>query len=101
AKAINGRVRRHHRDMLRYHWDHMIYLEKTIKQLEEQIDQCLSSYREEVELLDTIPGVNKSGAATFIEEIGVDMSVFQSAKYLASWAGVSPGNNESAGKKRQ
>ncbi len=99
AKAINGRIRRHHRDMLRFHWDHMIYLEQTIKQLEEQIDQCLTSYRKEVELLETIPGVSESGAATFIAEMGVDMSVFRSAKHLASWAGVSPGNNESAGKK--
>ncbi|MFD2760395.1 IS110 family transposase [Lentibacillus juripiscarius] len=100
AKAINGRIRRHHRDMLRFHWDHMIYLEQTIKQLEEQIDQCLTSYRKEVELLETIPGVSESGAATFIAEMGVDMSVFRSAKHLASWAGVSPGNNESAGKKK-
>jgi transposase len=51
--------------------------------------------------LDTIPGVNKAGAATFIAEMGIDMSVFKSAKHLASWAGVSPGNNESAGKKNE
>ena len=100
AEAINGRIRRHHCDMLRYHWDHMIYLEKAIEELEAQIDQCLTPYREEVELLDTIPGVNKAGAATFIAEMGVDMTVFKSAKHLASWAGVSPGNNESAGKKK-
>ncbi|MEC1639990.1 IS110 family transposase [Schinkia azotoformans] len=101
AETINGRIRRHHRDMLRYHWDHMAYLEKAIEELEEQIDHCLTPYRKEVELLDTIPGVNKAGAATFIAEMGVDMSVFKSAKHLASWAGVSPGNNESAGKKNE
>ncbi|UCZ53495.1 IS110 family transposase [Bacillus shivajii] len=99
-EAINGRIRRHHRDMLSYHWNHMVYLEKTIEELEEQIDQCLTPYRKEVELLDTIPGVNQAGAATFIAEMGVDMNVFKSAKNLASWAGVSPGNNESAGKKK-
>ncbi|CAH0287957.1 hypothetical protein SRABI80_03887 [Peribacillus frigoritolerans] len=49
--------------------------------------------------MDGIPGVNKAAAATFIAEMGVDMSVFKSAKHLASWAGVSPGNYESAGKK--
>ena len=100
AEAINGRTRRHHRDMLRYHWEHMIYLEKTIEKLEKQIDQLLTPYYKEVELLDSIPGVNKDAAAVFIAEMGVDMSVFKSAKHLASWAGVSPGNNESAGKKK-
>ncbi|CAH0314131.1 hypothetical protein SRABI133_05064 [Peribacillus simplex] len=100
AHAINGRIRRHHRDMLRYHWEHMSYLEETIEELEKQIDQLLSPYRKEVELLDGIPGVNKAAAATFIAEMGVDMSVFKSAKHLASWAGVSPGNYESAGKKK-
>ncbi|QNU05138.1 IS110 family RNA-guided transposase [Peribacillus butanolivorans] len=101
ANAINGRIRRHHRDMLRYHWDHMSYLEKAIEELEKQIDQLLSPYRKEVELLDGIPGVNKAAAATFIAEMGVDMSVFKLAKHLASWAGVSPGNYESAGKKKR
>jgi len=101
ANSINGRIRRHHRDMLRYHWEHMIYLEKTLVNLEAQIDQCLEPYRKEVELLDTIPGVNKDSAAVFVAEMGVDMSVFDySVKRAASWAGVSPGNNESAGKKK-
>jgi transposase len=59
ASAINGRIRRHHRDMLRYQWDHMSYLEEAIEELEEQIDSQLSPYRKEVDLLDGIPGVNK------------------------------------------
>ncbi|WP_245747364.1 IS110 family RNA-guided transposase [Anaerobacillus alkalidiazotrophicus] len=101
ASAINGRMRRHHRDMLSYHWDHMCYLEKKIEELEEQIDNLLSPYRKQVELLDGIPGVNKAAAATFIAEMGVDMSVFKSSKHLASWAGVCPGNHESAGKKNK
>lgn len=101
ASAINGRIRRHHRYMLRQHWDHMIYLEKLIKEIEEQIDQCLEPYRKEVELLDTIPGIDKNGAATLVAEMGVDMSVYKSDKHFASWAGVSPGNNESAGKKKR
>lgn len=101
AESINGRLRRHHRDMLRYHWEHMIYLEETLENLEEQIDQCLDPYRKEVELLDTIPGVDEDSAAVFVAEMGVDMSVFDySVKRAASWAGVSPGNNESAGKKK-
>ncbi|MFJ7365918.1 transposase [Peribacillus frigoritolerans] len=101
AHAINGRIRRHHRDMLRYHWEHMGYLEQTIEELEKQIDQLLSPYRKEVELLDGIPGVNKAAAVTFKAEMGVDMCVFKSAKHLASSADVSPGNYESAGKKNE
>ncbi|CAH2717675.1 IS110 family transposase ISAzo28 [Neobacillus rhizosphaerae] len=100
AQAINGRIRRHHRDMLRYHWDHMTYLEKSIEELEVQIDTVLIPYRKEVELLDTIPGVNQKAAATFIAEMGVDMSVFKSSKHFASWGGLCPGNYESAGKKK-
>lgn len=100
ADAINGRLRRHHRYMLQQHWDHMEYIERNIKELEQQINHCLKPYQKEVELLDTIPGVNKNGAAIIIAEMGVDMSVFKSHKHLASWAGVSPGNNESAGKKK-
>lgn len=99
--AMNGRIRRHHRYMLRQHWEHMTYIEQQIKELEEQIHYCLKPYREELELLDTIPGINKNGAAILIAEMGVDMTVFKSDKHLASWAGVSPGNNESAGKKKQ
>jgi transposase len=101
AEAINGRIRRHHRDMLRYHWEHMTYLEKTIDDIENQIDQSIIPYRREVELIMTIPGVNKDSSAIFIAEMGVDMSEFKSAKHLASWAGVSPGNYESAGKKNE
>lgn len=101
AEAINGRIRHHHRDMLRYHWDHMIYVEKIIQSIENQIDQLLTPYRKEVELIQTIPGVNKDSSAVFIAEMGVDMTVFKSAKHLASWAGLSPGNYESAGKKKQ
>lgn len=101
AEAINGRIRRHHRDMLRYHWEHMAYLEKNIDDIEEQIEQLLTPYRKEMELIKTIPGVNKDSSAVFIAEMGVDMSEFKSAKHLASWAGVSPGNYESAGKKKQ
>lgn len=100
AEAINGRIRLHHRNMLRYHWEHMIYLEKAIADIEKQIDQLLRPYQKEVELLMTIPGVKKDSSAVFIAEMGVDMSEFKSAKHLASWAGVSPGNYESAGKNK-
>jgi transposase len=99
AEAINGRIRLHHREMLRYHFNHITYLEESIRELEKRIECCLIPYRKEVELLDTIPGVNLHATAIFIAEMRVGMSVFKSQKHLASWAGLSPGNHESAGKK--
>lgn len=101
VEALNGRIRKHHREMLDFHWEHIVYLEKAIKKVEIQIDQLLIPYREECELLQTIPGVNKAAASTIVAEMGVDMTVFKSSKHLASWAGVSPGNYESAGKKKR
>lgn len=100
-ESINGRIRYHHREMLRYHWEHMCYLEKAIQNLEEKIEQQLQPYRKEWELIMEIPGLNKDSAAVFLSEMGVDMSVFKSAKHLSSWAGLSPGNYESAGKKKR
>ncbi|NLC07840.1 MAG: IS110 family transposase [Syntrophomonadaceae bacterium] len=99
--ALNGRLRRHHRDMMRFSWNHLMYLEKTVADIEEQIDQCLSPYRQEIELIKSIPGINSKAAAVLLAEIGADMSVFPTDKHLSSWAGVSPGNNESAGKKKR
>lgn len=99
--ALNGNMRKHHREMIKYSWEHLIYIEKVLESVENQIDGCLTPYLKEIELLDTIPGVDIKAAAVIVAEIGVDMSVFQSDRHLSSWAGVSPGNNESAGKKKQ
>ncbi len=87
------------REMLDYSYSHLQYLEQLIQKIEKNIDDHLTPYKKQVELLDTMPGVNKNGAAVLIAELGVDMSVFPSDKHCASWAGVSPGNKESAGKK--
>ena len=68
--------------------------------MEERIDQLLQNYHEELQLLITIPGIKKDTAAVIIAEIGVNMDQFPTSQHLASWAGVSPGNHESAGKKK-
>jgi transposase len=68
--------------------------------LEKHIQEKLEPYAAQLALLDEIPGVDRTLAAVIIAELGVDMSVFQSVSQLASWAGVCPGNNESAGKRR-
>ena len=77
-------------------------IEKIIegKEIEELIDEASKNYRKEIELLDTIPGIDKESAKAIISEIGVDMNQFPTVKNLTSWAGMSPGNNESAGVKK-
>jgi transposase len=98
--ALNGRVRKHHRRMMRMHMDHLLYIENQIAELEQEIDRLLQPYRESVTLIQTIPGIKEDAAAVILAEIGNDMSCFPSDAHLASWGGLSPGNNESAGKKK-
>ena len=69
-------------------------------ELDQRIDAGMQPYRPQEELLTTITGVDKKSAEIIIAEIGADMSQFPTAAHLASWAGICPGNNESAGKRR-
>jgi len=99
--ALNGKVRLHHREMIRMHMNTIIFLEEQVTQLEKSIQELLKPYEEEVELLDTIPGINHDVAACIIAEIGTNMELFETEAHLASWAGICPGNNESAGVKKK
>jgi len=99
-KALEGHFRDHHRFMIQASLDHIESLEKIIAQLDQEISEKLKDYNREVELLQSIPGVKEQGAASIISEIGADMDVFPTEGHLSSWAGMSPGNNESAGKKK-
>jgi transposase len=98
--ALAGRFRAHHAFLLTQLLAHIDYLDALIDTVSGQIDVVIAPFAEEVQRLDTIPGVNKRTAEVIIAEVGVDMSVFPSAGHLASWAGLCPGNNESAGKHR-
>lgn len=98
-KALNGRVTDHHRFMLDMIRENINYINNQIAQLEARMNTYLKSMEQQVTLLKTIPGVSDGVATGIIAEIGVDMSHFPSHRHLASWAGVCPGNNESAGKK--
>ncbi len=97
--ALEAPLSSHQRFMIRQSWGHLAYLENAVEELDATIDNHLQDYKTEVALLKTIPGVDQNSAAALIAEIGVDMSQFHSENHLASWAGLSPGNNESAGKK--
>jgi transposase len=81
-------------------WRTSTALDEGIDTVSAQIEVAIAPFTEEVERLDTIPGVNRRTAEVIIAEIGVDMRVFPTAGHLASWAGLCPGNNESAGKHR-
>ena len=100
-EAIKGTTREHHKKMLKLIYEHLKYLEKEQKEIEKLIDEACEEYRKEIELLDSIPGIDQDSAKAIIAEIGVDMNQFPTVKNLTSWAGMSPGNNESAGVKKK
>lgn len=99
-EALEGHFSAHHALMASKILAHIDYLDETIAQLSEEIEQALTPFSEQVALLDTIPGVNRRVAETIIAEIGVDMEQFPTHHHLASWAGMCTGNDESAGKRR-
>lgn len=98
--ALDGRFQEHHRFLLQIHLETLDHLEAQIQKLQERIDPLLAPYREPIERLMEIPGVGERVAATIVAEMGVDMSVFASDAHLAAWAGLCPGNNRSANKRR-
>jgi len=98
--ALEGHIEEHHRFLLDLQLQRLRAAEKDLATLEQRIQQKLEPYATQLELLDEIPGVDWAVAAVIIAELGVDMSVFQTVSQLVSWAGVCPGNNESAGKRK-
>ena len=86
--------------MLRLHLAHIDHLDALVAALDEQIEVKLAPFADAIARLETIPGVGRNTAEVLIAEIGPDMSVFPTAGHLASWCGICPGNNESAGKQR-
>ena len=79
---------------------HLEYVTKSIAELDEKLDKMVKPYESAIKLLCTIPGVDRTSAITIISEIGTDMSQFSNSKRLCCWSGLTPGNNESAGKKK-
>jgi transposase len=100
VKALSGRVKPHHRFVLSELLCQIDNLDETIERFNEQIEEYCRPFEEAVTLLDTIPGVAREAAEIIVAEIGIDMSRFPSANHLAAWAGVAPGNYESAGKRK-
>ncbi|MFE7532569.1 IS110 family transposase [Kitasatospora sp. NPDC057542] len=98
TEALTGRFREHHAFLARLHLDHYDQLTRAVQKLDERIEEAMAPFRPVLDLLDTIPGINRVVAEVIVAETGGDMSRFASAKHLASWAGVCPGHHESAGR---
>jgi len=97
AAVEQHRLRDHHRFLLRQSIAHIGFLEEQILDLDRRLMEMLQPYQQGFDLLQTIPGIRREAAAILIAEIGPDMSQFPTPHHLAAWAGVCPGNNESAG----
>jgi len=98
-KALCGCVQAHHRFILTEILCQIDSLDESIARFDAAIEEACRPYQQAVEHLDTIPGVARSTAELIVSEIGIDMSRFPTPARLASWAGVAPGNHESAGKR--
>jgi transposase len=97
-KALEGRFREHHAFLASRILGHIDYLEDEIAEMDRAIEEQMRPFAEEAKRLETIAGVKRKTAEKVISEIGVNMKQFPSAQHLASWSGLCPGNNESAGK---
>jgi transposase len=101
AMALEGRFGDHHALMCRLHLDHISHLDAMIVKPGAQIEAMMQPFCAQRDLLTTIPGIGPLAAAAILSEIGADVTgYFPDAAHLASWAGLCPGNHESAGKRR-
>ncbi len=99
ARAVAGRFTPHHAFLISEQLGHLDHLEEAMGRVSDEIGRRLQEEQAAVELLDTVPGISRRGAEILLAEIGTDLGRFPSAKHLASWAGMCPGNKESGGKR--
>lgn len=99
-EALRGSVRDHHRFLLQLHLEQIDGLDKAVRDVEARLGDALKPFRDLEGLLTTIPGVSATTAQVILSEIGTDMARFPTSAHLISWAGLCPGNEESAGKRK-
>jgi transposase len=99
-KALEGQFGAHQRFLLARQLAHIDHLEQTLAELDREVSQRLTPFKEAVERLQTITGIARRTAEVLAAELGTDMSRFPTHKHLASWAGMCPGQQESAGKRK-
>jgi transposase len=97
-QALTGQFRPHHAFLVSQLLAHLDYVDETIATLSQRLEEVIAPFADELARLDTIHGVARRTAEVLIAELGVDMTHFPTDRHLASWAGLCPGNNESAGK---
>jgi transposase len=98
--SLRGRVTAHHRFLLKLHLDQIDAFDAAIASIDKEVDGQVEPFRAAIELLTTIPGISRLAAEVLVSEIGIEMSRFETAGHLISWAGLCPRNDESAGKRR-
>jgi len=98
-QAVVGRFSPHHAFLISEQLSHLDYLEEAMARISAEIEQRLQDENAVIDLLDTVPGISRRSAEILIAELGADLHRFPSAKHLASWAGMCPGNQESGGKR--
>jgi transposase len=98
-RSLEGRFEEHHRIQLEQMLAHIDFLNESIARVSKEVLNRIAPFQPQVELLCTIPGISQRTAEVIISEIGTDMTRFPTAANLASWAGMCPGNHESAGKR--
>ena len=100
-KALQGKLNSTHRLMMQVQLEHILFIEKQMSRLDHQINSITNIYESDVSNLITMPGISHKTANAIIAEIGTDMDVFPTDRHITAWAGLCPGNNESAGKNRK
>lgn len=100
VKAMDGIITQFQKTIMKEVIKHIDELTERISEMDKIIDEYMKEYEENKKKLDKIPGIGKRSAEIILAEIGQDMSRFATAGHISSWAGVCPGNNESAGKRR-
>lgn len=99
-QSLEGSLSEHHIFMLRTLRSSIQNIESVLRSVEARIEEYAQAMDGEAELIQTVPGIGRETAVSILSEIGTDMDVFPSKLHISSWAGISPGNNESAGKKK-
>jgi transposase len=99
-KALAGRFADHHRFLLEQILGHIDFLDELIEKLSQEVATRAVPFEVQMELLDTIVGLDRKTVENVIAEVGIDMEQFPTHRHLASWSGICPGNNESAGKRK-
>lgn len=99
-EALEGRVSEHHQFVLRVLMEELAATEKAVREIEHRLEEKMLPFARQLELLRSIPGVGQDIARVIVAEVGTEMSQYPDAGHLCSWAGVCPGNHQSAGKRK-